>query len=196
MKHIARRTLAAIIFSSLFTLQGMAQTNLAGRVYHHPNILADEINQAASQIPKTKEEAIAKAEKKKGRKLTEKEKAELMEKLAQVEVVKKGMSIGLTVEFKNATEVVMRQKTRVTDEALKVAGVGWAKRKAMKAMLAVMPESMSGTYTVAGNRVVVTDKEGGKDTMLLSADGKYLTGLTETRTSKGEKQSFKLIRTK
>ena len=51
------------------------------------------------------------------------------------------MSTAITVEFTNATDLVMRQKTRVDDEALKILGVGWLKRKALKASLALMPES-------------------------------------------------------
>ena len=54
---------------------------------------------------------------------------------------KKCMSTAITVEFTSATDLVMRQKTRVDDETLKILGIGWLKRKALKASLALMPES-------------------------------------------------------
>jgi len=56
-----------------------------------------------------------------------------------------------------AIVAIMRQKTRVDDEALKILGVGWLKRKALKASLALMPESQKAKYEVKGNKVIVID---------------------------------------
>ena len=50
-----------------------AQTNLTGRVYHNPNIMANMMNQElniSDKIAEARKEAIAKMEKKKGRNLT------------------------------------------------------------------------------------------------------------------------------
>ena len=126
-----------------------AQTSLAGRTYHHPNIVADMMNEATKDVDKkvaeARAKAIAKVEKKKGRKLTDEEvaklDAEIKKKLADREIMKKGMKMAITVEFKDDKNVVLKQDTKVSDEALKAAGYGWLKRKAMKAALAVAPSS-------------------------------------------------------
>ena len=58
-----------------------AQTNLAGRVYHNPNILAAEIGKevkdADKKMTEAKAKAVAKMEKEKGRKLTAAELAKI-----------------------------------------------------------------------------------------------------------------------
>ena len=109
-----------------------AQTNLTGRVYHNPNIMANMMNQElniSDKIAEARKEAIAKMEKKKGRKLTKEELAKIDKKLAEIkkqaEAAKKCMSTAITVEFTSATDLVMRQKTRVDDETLKILGIGW-----------------------------------------------------------------------
>ena len=71
-----------VIIGALFLLLvvgAKAQTNLTGRVYANPNILAGVLDEAVKKvnIEEAKAEAIAKAEKDKGRQLTDKEKAEL-----------------------------------------------------------------------------------------------------------------------
>ena len=175
-----------------------AQTSLAGRTYHHPNVLADMMNEATKDVDKkvaeARAKAIAKVEKKKGRKLTNEEvaklDAEIKKKLADMEIMKKGMKMAITVEFKDDKNVVLKQDTKVSDDALKVAGYGWLKRKAMKAALAVAPSSQKGTYIVTDNMVIMADKDNEKDTMFISQDGKYLTGQLE----KGK--PFKLTRVK
>ena len=180
------------------TLSVSAQTSLAGRTYHHQNIMADMLNDATKDLDKkvaeARAKAIAKAEKKTGRKLTAEELAKLDEELKkQMELlanVKKGMSITVTVEFKDQTNMVMKQKTRVSDEILKAAGYGWLKRKALKAALAMAPSSEKGTYIVKDSLVIMTDKDNEKDTLFLSQNGKYLKGRMD------KKMTFKLTRIK
>ena len=175
-----------------------AQTSLAGRTYHHPNIMADMMNDATKDLDKKVAEArakgIAEAEKKKGRKLTAEELAKLDEeikkKMDMVEAVKKGMKMAITVEFKDQKNMVMKQNTKVSDDALKAAGIGWFKRKALKAALAIAPSSEKGTYIVKDSMVIMTDKDNEKDTLFLSQDGKYLKGRMD------KKITFKLTRIK
>ena len=165
-----------------------AQTNLTGRVYHNPNIMANMMDQEVNidkKIAEARNEAIAKMEKKKGRKLTKEELAMINKKLAEIkkqaDAAKKCMSTAITVEFTSATNLVMRQKTRVDDEALKIMGVGWLKRKALKASLALMPESQDVKYEVKGNKVIVIDDKD-RDTLTISNDGNTLSGIFDKKT--------------
>ena len=198
MKRHFLTLLAMLLLSGLLTAN--AQTNMAGRTYHNPNIIADMMNDATKDLDKKVAEArtkgIAEAEKKKGRKLTDEEiaklDAEIKKKMAELEAMKKGMKLAITIEFKDDKNLVMKQDTKISDEALKAAGYGWLKRKAMKAALAVMPKSHKGTYVVKGNMIIMTDKEDNdKDTLNLSQDGKYITGKLDKKD-----RPFKLIRTK
>ena len=159
-----------------------AQTSLKGRVYHNPNIMEKVMNQEADidkEIAEARSKAIAKKEKEKGRKLTQKEIAELDKAMAdakkQAQIAKKALTMALTIEFTSATDGVMKQKTKVDDDALKTMGVGWLKRKAIKASLALMPESHKVKYEVKGNKVIVIDDKD-RDTLTLSSDGKTLSG--------------------
>ena len=64
-----------------------AQTNLTGRVYHNPNIMANMMDQEVNidkKIAEARKEAIAKMEKKKGRKLTKEELAKIDKELAGI----------------------------------------------------------------------------------------------------------------
>lgn len=165
-----------------------AQTNLTGRVYYNPNIMANMMNQElniSDKIAEARKEAIAKMEKKKGRKLTKEELAKIDKKLAEIkkqaEAAKKCMSTAITVEFTSATDLVMRQKTRVDDEALKNIGIGWLKRKALKASLALMPESQKAKYEVKGNKVIVIDDKD-RDTLTIGNDGNTLSGIFDKET--------------
>ena len=165
-----------------------AQTNLTGRVYHNPNIMANMMDQEVNidkKIAEARNEAIAKMEKKKGRELTKEELAVINKKLAEIkkqaDAAKKCMSTAITVEFTSATNLVMRQKTRVDDEALKIMGVGWLKRKALKASLALMPESQDAKYEVKGNKVIVIDDKD-RDTLTISNDGNTLSGIFDKKT--------------
>lgn len=165
-----------------------AQTSLKGRVYHNPNIMEKVMNQEADidkEIAEARAKAIAKKEKEKGRKLTQKETAELDKAMAdakkQAQIAKKALTMALTIEFTSATDVVMKQKTKVDDDALKTMGVGWLKRKAIKASLALMPESHKVKYEVKGNKVIVIDDKD-RDTLTLSNDGKTLSGTFDKNT--------------
>lgn len=173
-----------------------AQENLSGRVYHHPNILADEINQtikeAKADVNKMRADAIAKAEAKKERKLTDSELKEVdkrvEEGLKMLEAMRTGMKTAVTVTFKDEKNVVMKTDMKIEDSALKAAGVSWAKRKMIKLATNIMP-AQKGTYEVKGNQVFVYDGEE-TDTLRLSTDGKYLYGKLELDDNK----KFKLTR--
>ena len=135
------------IMAVFMAIGAEAQTNMVGRVYHNANILAGEFDEKLKEldkdVAKKKAETIAKAEKKKGRKLTAAELAELDKELEkamkQARSVMNGMKTAVTLEFKTATQVVMKMDMKIDDEALKVAGVSWVKRKALKASLAIAP---------------------------------------------------------
>ena len=192
MKHFLLTTLLALIMG----IGAYGQTNLTGRVYYNANIMASEFDEKLKELDKEiankRTETIAAMEKKKGRKLTAAEEAELNKELNQAmnkakTMMKEGMKTAVTMEFKSAKEVVMKMEMKVDDAVLKAAGVSWIKRKAMKAAMALSP-SQKETYVVKGNQVIIgTGKD--QDTMTLSADGKTLTG-----TMDGKK--FTLTRTK
>ena len=176
----------AFIALMMANASASAQTSLNGRVYHHPNIM-EKVMEADldKEIAEARAKAIAKKEKEKGRKLTQKETAELDKAIAeakkQAEAAKKALTVAITIEFTSATDVVMKQNTKVDDDALKNMGVGWIKRKALKASLALAPDSHKAKYEVKGNKVIVIDgKE--RDTLMLSNDGKTLSGLFDKNT--------------
>lgn len=187
----------AAIFIACGIMKISAQTNLVGRSYFNENIMQGEINkvikEAEQKMDSVRTAAIASAEKEKGRKLTAKEQAEVNEKLQQAQrmmtATKKGMKIGIGVDFLNDSVAEMRTKIRVDDEVLKAAGVSWIKRKAMKAALAVAPEKEKGIYRLKGKLIIFEDPKE-PDTMRLSDDGKYIFGKFDKKTS------FKLTRTK
>lgn len=190
-----------VFFSALFIsslLVTNAQTSLAGRSYHHPNIMADAMKDATKDLDKkiteAKKKAIAVGEKKKGRKLTAEETAkidkELKEKVEEVNAIKKGMKTAITIEFIDDKKIVLKPDIKINDDALKAAGMGWLKRKALKAALALAPKSEKGTYIVKGDMIIMTDSNNEKDTMTISKDGKFLYGKFD------EKTPFKLTRTK
>ena len=101
----------------------------------------------------------------------------------------KGMTTAITVEFKTEKNAVMKADVKISDDAMKAAGIGWLKRKAMKAALAVAPSSSKATYVVKGDLIILDDGEE-KDTLRLSSDGKFLSGKFE------KDVNFKLTRTK
>ena len=191
-----RRLILLCVLTAGLWAETNAQTNLTGRVYHHPNIMASVLEQGTeidTKIAESKANAIAQKEKEKGRKLTKQELAEIDKATAEAkkeaEIAKKCITMAMTFEFTSATDLVMRQKTKVDDEALKKMGVGWLKRKAMKAALAVAPESHKAKYEVKGNKlIVIDDKE--RDTLTISSDGKTLSGKMD------EDTKFTLKRTK
>lgn len=191
MKKILWTIVLLLAPCSLPLLQAQS---LVGRVYYNANIMAEKMNETISKaIPEAKAEAIAKQEKEKGRKLTDAEKAEIDKKLKEAQTkanaAMKGIKTAITFEFKSETQAVMKTDMSVNEEALKQAGVNWAKRKALKAALAIMPSSEKVSYIVKGN-LVIMDPTDEPDTLRLSDDGKYLYGKFD------EKTNFKLTRTK
>ena len=182
---------------AMMTMMTVNAQGLAGRTYYNANILAGELNKKLKEvdqkIPEIKAKGYAKFEEKNGRKPTEAEKAklekELNEKVAQAKAMAKGMTTAITVEFKTEKNAVMKADIKISDDAMKAAGIGWLKRKAMKAALAVAPSSNKATYVVKGNLIILDDGEE-KDTLRLSSDGKYLYGKFE------KDVNFKLTRTK
>ena len=180
-----------VIIGALFLLLvvgAKAQTNLTGRVYANPNILAGVLDEAVKKvnIEEAKAEAIAKAEKDKGRQLTDKEKAELdkqtEEAMQMIEAMKEGMVTAISVEFKSETEVVSRTKMKIDEEVLKKAGISWLKRKALKAAIAMAPESEKGTYIVKDNLIII-DPDDKPDTLRLSSDGRQIFGKMDDKTN-------------
>lgn len=192
------KTKVIIAFIALMMASAIAsaQTSLKGRVYYHPNIMEQAMGPEVDidkKIAEARANAIAKKEKEKGRKLTKEEIAKLDKETAnarkQAEVLKKALTVAITVEFTSATDVIMSQKTKIDDDALKKMGVGWFKRKALKAALALSPESQKEKYEVKGNKVFFIDGKD-RDTLTLSNDGKTLSGELDKDTK------FMLKRTK
>lgn len=174
-----------------------AQQSLVGRVYYNKNVMEKVLNDALGEdaekrLIHMRDSTIRVAEQKKGRKLTAEERAQVDKEIEKgqkmVEAVKKGVSTAITVEFKSETEMVMKADMKVDDEVLKAAGVPWAKRKLMKAALAIMPAEKY-SYVRQGNLVISIDGKD-RDTLTLSDDGKYLSGRMDAKTP------FKLTRTK
>ena len=177
MKRILWTIVLLLAPCSLPLLQAQS---LVGRVYHNANIVAEKMNEAISKaIPEAKAEKIAEMEKEKGRKLTDAEKAEiektLQEAKAKADAAMKGIKTAVTVEFKTETQAIMKMDMKVNEEALKQAGVNWAKRKALRAILAIAPSSEKTTYVVKGNLVIMSPTDE-PDTLRISNDGKYLYG--------------------
>lgn len=177
-----------IVAVMMATISVHAQTNLTGRVYYHPNIMASVFEQGLdidAKIAEARKNNIAQKEKEKGRKLTKEELAEIDKTVAetkqQMMIAKKCITTAMTVEFTSPTDVVVRQKTKVDDNAMKTMGVSWLKRKAMKAALAVMPESEKMKYEVKGNKVITIDGKD-RDTLTISTDGKTLSGKVDNKT--------------
>ncbi len=173
------------VFIALLLLAAVgtqAQTSLVGRVYHHPNILTDELNKlttdANKDIKKEIDDAIKKAEKKRGRKLTAKELAEINKEVEEAQkmvmALKDGMKTAVTITFKDEKTMVMKADMKIDDEVMKKAGIPWAKRKMMKVAMAVAP-SEKASYERKGNLIIVRDDKE-VDTLRLSDDGKYLSG--------------------
>ena len=183
-----KKTVIIGVLFLLLVVGAKAQTNLTGRVYANPNILAGVLDEAVKKvnIEEAKAEAIAKAEKDKGRQLTDKEKAELdkqtEEAMQMIEAMKEGMVTAISVEFKSETEVVSRTKMKIDEEVLKKAGISWLKRKALKAAIAMAPESEKGTYIVKDDLIII-DPDDKPDTLRLSSDGRQIFGKMDDKTN-------------
>ena len=182
-----KRTIFIGTLLLLLVVGAKAQTNLVGRVYANPNIMAGMIEEKLKEVDLDKEidKAIADAEKEKGRKLTDKEMAEVREKAEEAkkmaEAIAKGMTTAISVEFKNETDAIYRLKMKIDDNAMKAAGMSWLKRQALKASLALAPESEKGTYSVQGDLVIMT-LDGDQDTLRLSPDRTQIFGKMDEET--------------
>ena len=134
MKHL----LLSILLCVAGLAQAQSQVNLTGRIYKNDNILADELNkltvEAEHKMDSARQAKVTELEKKKGRKLTTAEKAEIDKQVAEAQkamvAIKKGISTRIEVAFKDTRNVLMTMKMSVDDNALKLAGVPWVKRKA------------------------------------------------------------------
>ena len=168
------------------SLNSSAQTSLVGRVYQNLNIMDDIMSTALKEVntksDSVRKEAIAKKEKELGRKMKAEELAELDKELKdameKAKVASKAVKTAITFTFKDETNAVMNMKMSIDEEALKLIGVSWAKRKAMKAALAIAPENQKCTYVREGNMIITSDDKD-KDTLMLSDDGTKLYGAME-----------------
>ena len=192
-----KKLLVFIAVAMMTALGADAQTSLVGREYHNPNIMSDMYKDVERQIADMKVKALEKAEKKKGRKLTEDELKKFNEaiekEVTKLRTMKNGTSISMTVTFKNDKTAVVKSKVKITDEAMKAADIGWLKRKALKAAMAVMPAA-DMPYIIKGNMVILQDEEE-NDTLYISADRNSLSGIYRGK-KKSENIHYNLARTK
>lgn len=160
---------------------GYAQSSLAGQTYSNPNIgfNANKMIGLDNMIESKRDSLINVKEKELGRKLTAKETKKIDEKIEEgkkmMTAFQKAIKIGITINFKSATEAEMKMDTSVDDKVLKEAGVDWLQRNALKASFKMMPKSMKEKYVRKGNLIIVSPSME-PDTLYLSSDGKQLTG--------------------
>ena len=187
----------AMAIVAMIALSAEAQTSLVGREYHNPNIMSDIYKDIERQVADMKAKALVKLEEKKGRKLTEAEMKEFKELIgkeeSKIRAMKNGTSMAMTVTFKNDKTAVVKAKMKMTDEAMKAADIGWLKRKALKAAMAVMPAA-DMPYIIKGNMVILQDEEE-NDTLYISADRNSLSGIYRGK-KKSENIHYTLARTK
>lgn len=192
-----KKFLMMVAVALMTALSAEAQTSLVGREYHNPNIMSDIYKDIDRQVADMKAKALVKLEEKKGRKLTEAEMKEFNEKIGKEEsklrAMKNGTSMAMTVTFKNDKTAVVKAKMKMTDEAMKAADIGWLKRKALKAAMAVMPAA-DMPYIIKGNMVILQDEEE-NDTLYISADRNSLSGIYRGK-KKSENIHYTLARTK
>ena len=192
-----KKFLMMVAVALMTALSAEAQTSLVGREYHNPNIMSDIYKDIDRQVADMKAKALVKIEEKKGRKLTEAEMKEFKELIGKEEsklrAMKNGTSMSMTVTFKNDKTAVVKAKMKMTDEAMKAADIGWLKRKALKAAMAVMP-AIDMPYIIKGNMVILQDEEE-NDTLYISADRNSLSGIYRGK-KKSENIHYTLARTK
>ncbi|MBQ9261163.1 MAG: hypothetical protein IJ185_03545 [Prevotella sp.] len=192
-----KKFLMMVAVTLMTALSAEAQTSLVGREYHNPNIMSDIYKDIDRQVADMKAKALVKLEEKKGRKLTEAEMKEFKELIGKEEsklrAMKNGTSMSMTVTFKNDKTAVVKAKMKMTDEAMKAADIGWLKRKALKAAMAVMPAA-DMPYIIKGNMVILQDEEE-NDTLYISADRNSLSGIYRGK-KKSENIHYTLARTK
>jgi hypothetical protein len=186
--------MAVVAIMTAMNLQ--AQTNLQGHIYKNPNIFAEQFDKLTDEeIVKGKKQWTAEFEKKKGRKPTAKEIAKrdkgIEEARQMAEAMKKGVVGSITIEFKTAKDLEVTSFMKVDEYALKAAGMGWLKRKALRIAIGKgRSEVEQATYIVKGNLIITTDKKKDKDTLRISDDGQHLYGKID------EKQKFTLKKIK
>ena len=198
-----KKILVMVAVAMMTAINALAQTSLAGRTYYNANILAGEFDKMMAEMDQKLDSlrirAYAKDKEKKGRELTAEEKAEVEKKVQEAQAmmiaIKKGMKTAVTVDFKTENKAVMKMDMSISDDALKAAGVGWLKRKALKAALALAPSTEKATYEVKGNLVIMKDSDGELDTLHLSPDGKKLSGIMEEGGMGKKPTKFTLTRT-
>ena len=174
-----KKILLTVAVAVMTVMSAQAQS-FAGRIYQNPNIYAGEIEAKVKQD-------IANTEKKKGRKLTDEERARLTEK---VRLVRGSIKTQATAQFVSDTQMTLKISTTFDEESLKKADVGWLKRKALKTAASASPSlSMKYNYTVQGNLVIARDGSD-TDTLRLSADGRQLSATYDKDTK------FTMTRTK
>ena len=194
-----KRYLLAVI-AMMATMSVCAQTNLTGRVYHHPNIMASMFAgkiDVDKKVAEARKKRVQKAEKEKGRKLTQAETAEIDKEIAQkkseieqkVKELENAVVLSMTIEFTSATDAVIRMKSKVDEEILKKFDIGWLQRNALKMSVSSAPELQKVKYEVQDNKVIIIDEKD-RDTLTLSADGKTLSGIH------GKDTKYTLKRTK
>jgi hypothetical protein len=192
-----KKFLMMVAVALMTALSAEAQTSLVGREYHNPNIMSGIYKDIERQVADMKAKALVKIEEKKGRKLTEAEMKEFKELIGKEEsklrAMKNGTSMSMTVTFKNDKTAVVKAKMKMTDEAMKAADIGWLKRKALKAAMAVMP-AIDMPYIIKGNMVILQDEEE-NDTLYISADRNSLSGIYRGK-KKSENIHYTLARTK
>lgn len=94
---------------------------------------------------------------------------------------------------RQVADMKAKAKMKMTDEAMKAADIGWLKRKALKAAMAVMPAA-DMPYIIKNNMVILQDEEG-NDTLYISADRNSLSGIYRGK-KKSENIHYTLARTK
>jgi len=177
-------TAVALVWASAVAF---SQNQLVGHTYSNPNIMQDEFDKMLSELEHSVDSAktatYERVEKKKGRKLTAKEKAavekEVEENMQKAVKLMQGISTGITMEFKNDSLVVLRVKMKIDEEAMKAAGIGWAKRKLLKGAMKLMPETEKDKYRIQGNKLIIEDEKE-PDTLTISSDWKTLTGMWDS----------------
>ena len=176
-----------------------AQIKLTGREYHNDNIMAGVFNDVDKLVTEYKTKAVAEAEQKKGRKLTASEMKDVEKKAQEAAVklktVREGMKVAITANFKNDTKLVMKFDMKVSDNALKAAGISWVKRKAMKAAMAIVPKSKTFNYEIKDN-LIIYNEDDEYDTLRIAANGNQLLGTYAGHSKKKFPTKFTLTRTK
>lgn len=177
--------ISLILFIIWATLGAYCQQSLAGLTFSNPNIMSVEMDKIEADVLGQRDAEIAKIEKKEGRPLTKQELAKIDEEMAKAKEMmvafRKGFAIGITVRFLSDNKMEMRTDFRIDEALMKAAGMGWFKRKSMKATLALIPKSFKDEYKRQGSMVIMSPTDD-PDTLRLSPDGRQLTGLFDKDT--------------